>query len=529
MVRNWKISSRLAAAFAGLIAMMVAVGALGVSRMRLQSQALERVVSQRYALVEKAGVCVQTTESSTRASWQQFLFAGIYTQAQLDALGAVLARNKRDCSAAIAWLDGALSTPEEQALYRRVGELRGPYQATRDEVAKAFAAGRREEAAALFQRELMPRLEAYRQGWMDLVALEKRYMVETVEQEAERTRVALLAIGGLTAATLLLAVGVAVAITRSIVRPLAGAVGVATRIAEGDLTARIAPHGRDEVAALEGAMRGMAERLAGVLGEVRGGADALASAAGQVSATSQALSQGTGEQSASVEETTASLQEMSASIEHNSRNGQEADRIATAGAADAEACGRAAAETVDAMRAIVERIGIVEEIAYQTNLLALNAAIEAARAGAQGRGFAVVAAEVRKLAVRSQTASAEIGGLAARSMDSAARSGELLKALVPTIQRTAALVQTVAAAGREQAAGVAQINGAMRRVDDVAQRNASASEELASTAEELSTQAEALQALVAVFRLDAAARPGSAARPPAHAAPARPLLAATPR
>ncbi|ACG73628.1 methyl-accepting chemotaxis sensory transducer [Anaeromyxobacter sp. K] len=528
MVRNWKISTRLTAAFAGLIATAVAVGAMGVSRMEVQSRALERLVSQRYELVERAGVCVQTTESSTRASWQQFLFAGIYTPAQMDGLRAILAKNKRDCSAAIAWLEGALTTPEERDLYRRVGELRGPYQATRDEVAKAFADGRREEAAALFQRELMPRLEAYRQGWMDLVALEKRYMVETVEQEAERTRVARLGIAGITAFALLLAAGVAFVIARSIVQPLAGAVGVASRIADGDLTARVAPHGRDEIATLEDAMRGMTERLAGVLGEVRSGADALASAAGQVSATSQALSQGTGEQSASVEETTASLEEMSASIDTNSRNGQEAERIAAAGAVDAEACGRAAAEAVEAMRAIVERIGIVEEIAYQTNLLALNAAIEAARAGEQGRGFAVVAAEVRKLAVRSQTASAEIGGLASRSMESAARSGELLNALVPTIQRTAALVQTVAAAGQEQAAGVAQINGAMRRVDDVAQRNASASEELASTAEELSTQAEALQALVAVFRLDGTgARPAARAEPPRQ--PARPLLATTSR
>ena len=49
---------------------------------------------------------------------------------------------------------------------------------------------------------------------------------------------------------------------------------------------------------------------------------------------------------------------------------------------------------------------------------------------------------------------------------------------------------------------MAQINRAMTLVDQVTQRNASASEELASTAEEMASQAEALQQTIAFFKTD---------------------------
>jgi ABC-type transporter Mla subunit MlaD len=81
-------------------------------------------------------------------------------------------------------------------------------------------------------------------------------------------------------------------------------------------------------------------------------------------------------------------------------------------------------------------------------------------------------------------------------------SGELLKELVPSVRRTAELVQEVATASREQATGVAQVNKAMSQVDQVTQRNAAAAEELSSTAEEMASQAENLQQLMKVFRID---------------------------
>jgi methyl-accepting chemotaxis protein len=245
----------------------------------------------------------------------------------------------------------------------------------------------------------------------------------------------------------------------------------------------------------------MIDTVTRVIGEVRAGASALAGASTQISSSAQLLSQGTAQQASSVEETTSSLEEMSASITQNADNSRQMESMAVRGTKDADESARAVQQSVEAMTRIAEKISIIEEIAYQTNLLALNAAIEAARAGEHGRGFAVVATEVRKLAERAQTAAKDISGLASSSVEVAQRSGRLLIDLVPTIRKTADLVREVTAASTEQSAGVAQINRAMTVVDEVTQRNASASEELASTAEEMSSQAEALQQTIAFFRI----------------------------
>lgn len=322
----------------------------------------------------------------------------------------------------------------------------------------------------------------------------------TVAEAARTARLA--SLGSLLA--LALGVPLALAIAASITRQIGGEpyeiAGVARRIADGDLTLELAdkPRGSTGVYA---AMRDMTERLRHVIGEVHASSDTVSSGATQTAATSQSLSQGTSELAASVEETTSSLEQMSASVRQNSEYSRLIEQTSLTSARDAEENYKAVRETVDAMRAIAEKISIIEEIAYQTNLLALNAAIEAARAGEHGKGFAVVATEVRKLAERSQAAAEEINRLAHSSVDVADHAGELLAKQAPAARQAVEKVQEMAAASSEQAAGVEQMNRAMMQVDQVTQSNASIAEELAATAEEMSSQAAALRRLMGFFKV----------------------------
>jgi len=188
-------------------------------------------------------------------------------------------------------------------------------------------------------------------------------------------------------------------------------------------------------------------------------------------------------------------------VAQNAENAKVTDNMANTASQQATEGGQAVGETVDAMKQIADKIGIIEDIAYKTNLLALNAAIEAARAGEHGKGFAVVADEVRKLAERSQVSAQEISELAGNSVKIAERAGQLLEEMLPSIKRTADLVQEISAASEEQATGVNQVNTAVAQLDKVSQQSASSSEELASTAEEMSSQAQQLNETVGFFRV----------------------------
>jgi len=311
-------------------------------------------------------------------------------------------------------------------------------------------------------------------------------------------------------------------VTRSVIRPLLYAVDVTNRVADGDLTVEIEATSNDEPGMVLKSMQEMVAKLKHIVGDVKGASNNVASGSQEMSSTSEQMSQGATEQAASAEEASASMEQMASNIKQNADNAMQTEKIALKSAEDAREGGEAVSQTVSAMKQIAEKINIIEEIARQTDLLALNAAIEAARAGEHGKGFAVVASEVRKLAERSQSSAAEISKLSSSSVEVAEKAGEMLQTIVPDIQKTAELVQEIAAASNEQNSGADQINKALQQLDQVTQQNATASEELASTSEELSGQAGQLQSTISFFKLDEKAQHGLSGHRPAAAVRTRP-------
>ena len=239
-------------------------------------------------------------------------------------------------------------------------------------------------------------------------------------------------------------------------------------------------------------------------------ADLMTEASGQVAAASQSLAEGASAQASSLEETSASLEEMSSMTKRNADSADSAKSLsaqtraaADAGAADMQEMSRAMTEVKAASDNIAKIIKTIDEIAFQTNILALNAAVEAARAGEAGAGFAVVADEVRSLAQRSAQAAKETAEKIENSIHKSQHGAQIsdkvtasLAQIVTKARQVDELVAEIAAASKEQAQGITQVNSAVSQMDKITQSNAASAEESASASEELNAQAVALKASV---------------------------------
>jgi len=498
MFKNLKIGVRLGIGFLFVQVLMLTLGIIAYTRFDTLDEGTELLINDRYPKTVAANKIIGGINITARGLRNLLLDSNAErNKAELNRI----AEQRKLIDDALAALDKSIKSDKGRELLKKIVDSRAAYRTPQGKVLELVSAGKREAATEILLTEVRAVQAEYIKAVETLITFQDDLMRKTGNEADDLIGKTKTLIISMIIAAFVLGTLFAWWVTRSITRPLNEAVDVANRLAEGDLTVKIEADSKDETGQLKLAMHNMLGKLAQIIGEVTTTADAINNAAGQVSQTAQSLSQSSSEQAASVEETTASIEQMTASISQNTENAKVTDGMATQSSQQAVEGGSAVKETVDAMKQIASKIGIVDDIAYQTNLLALNAAIEAARAGEHGKGFAVVAAEVRKLAERSQVAAQEISQVATSSVKLAEKAGSLLDEMVPTIRKTSDLVQEIAAASKEQSAGVGQINGAMGQLNKATQQNASASEELAATAEEMSGQSAQLQDLMAFFKL----------------------------
>jgi methyl-accepting chemotaxis protein len=295
--------------------------------------------------------------------------------------------------------------------------------------------------------------------------------------------------------------------------------------ADKDLSQRLTGSYKGEFARMKDNINTVMQSLDAALVQVTDAVSQVASASGEISNGAQSLAEGSNEQASSLEEVSSSLEEMSSMTKQNADNSSQAMILASeasAAAKEGDVTIRRMANAINQIKQSSDNtakiVKSIDDIAFQTNLLALNAAVEAARAGEAGKGFAVVAEEVRNLAMRSADAAKSTADMIEESVKNADNgvkiTEEVAVSLGQIVNRTGKvgdLIAEIAAASKEQASGIEQVNMAVAQMNGVTQQNASNSEESASAAEELNNQAAELAAMVGSFKLTGSADRNTAA------------------
>jgi len=375
-----------------------------------------------------------------------------------------------------------------------------------------------------------------------LVDMQQANAAEVMDNSVTADRSLMLVLFVLGGVAVALGVVCATIITRSITVPLSGAVGVAQKVASGELTSHVQVEGSDETSELLQALKDMNDSLAKTVGDVRTGTELISTASQEIASGNADLSARTESQASSLEETASSMEELTSTVKQNADNARQANQLAVSASSVAEKGGSVVSQVVQTMGSITESsrkiadiISVIDGIAFQTNILALNAAVEAARAGEQGRGFAVVASEVRNLAQRSAGAAKEIKELITDSVEKVDagsklvdEAGQTMDLIVTSIRQVTDIMGEITAATQEQSNGIEEVNTAISQMDEMTQQNAALVEQAAAAAESMQEQAEFLSQAVSIFKLSHDAAVRQAAPVPRRAVVAKPAAAAAP-
>ena len=484
---RWTIGRRIAAGYAVLIVLLVAMAVVGTLALRSTRADFRTALSTVETRAIKGIDSLQGMDAAVVA------FLSYVLRGSATAVDTMDERFQAARQAAVELRDSS-TTPAHVAGWTDAVRQLDAWNTAAQKAVAAKRAGNDAGALRVYNDEVIPVRQSERDLVVGLVASERKRAAEIASSASDSALRSIWLLLGVSVAALLLGILIAWGLARAVTR-----------------------HLRDAVATLAEASSGI---LAATAQQATGAAEEE-TAIHQTTTTADEVRQ-------TVALTTEKARIVAKDVRETadiSRDGRRAVDESVRGSQEARAQMEALAERVlalsDQAQAIGEIVRTVNGLAEQTNLLSVNAGIEAAKAGEAGRGFAVVAGEVKSLAQQSRQATAQIrdilGEIQAATQAAvmaaeasvkateageqiAGEAGEAIRILGERLARSADSAQQILASAQQQLTGIDQVALAMQNIREASTQNMASTRQVEEAARELDALARRLTDLVAPAR-----------------------------
>src|SRR3989344_2646661 len=316
MFRQMKIALRAGLGF-GFVALIVfALGVFALTRISAMESEAEEIDQRLLPTIQLLGQANQEF-LRIRAGTLRLLISDQQEQRSgvdgLSKLRQTLAQERQD-------LDRLIHDSEGKALLATFDQSLARYETFQRQIIDLALQGRTDEAIALTRGELNEHARVTSDTLRDLIDLKRKAADSASDRSLE---VAASAFQGVVVAMVLAVIAtivLAMLLTRSIVQPLAEAVGVAEVIAGGDLTRSIKVVGNDEPARLLIALQAMQRSLRDTIQGISHSSNQLASAAEELNVVTEDSTRGLHQQNHEIEQAATAVNEMTTAVDEVARN-----------------------------------------------------------------------------------------------------------------------------------------------------------------------------------------------------------------
>jgi methyl-accepting chemotaxis protein len=523
-MRNISLKAKLAGGF-GVILLIMATMAV-VSYRAVEKLSELSAASDRKAHGRFLAATINSDINAQKGQYRAFLLTN------KEAEMTNYAEKSRVIAENFDKLEAMLTTDRGRELTAHLRQSVDTYHGILDRVVKFHRNGKQKKAISLMTD---PQSDAVRADLTktaeDLVALQSSILASLREEQAAAESSTIKWLGALAVAGLVVGLGIAGLVIRSITSTVTAMVVTIEAIAANDLSVDdLHVESEDEIGKAAVALNSMKNNLRRIIQSIAGTADQVASASEELSNTSQTITANSEETSTqakvvstSGDEVNRNLQtvatgseEMSTSIKEIAKNAHESAKVATGAVQVAEETTQVVGKLGESSNEIGQVIKVITSIAQQTNLLALNATIEAARAGEAGKGFAVVANEVKELAKQTAKATEDISQKIEAIQGDTKNAVAAIGQISEVIKQVNDISNTIATAVEEQnattnemsrniseaARGSSEITRNIGGVAEAAQNTAQGAGALTAAAQSMAEMATKLRGLVSQFRIE---------------------------